>query len=228
MILEILPITYVKSERLCLSGVQENMQIIYLIFVLFPFVTFAQVQNNQVLVVGNFSSICMDDSSVAKATELPDSLNSFKVICFFSNSTSSLTDAEASRVEGFVRSGGGLYLGAENWPLQAESNQLTKKIYLKESFGEYNLPNAQIEQSSGNLDLEMETIPAGRSTVAFPMDYRLRVEAWVADQPLILSGELDAGKVIIDGGYSRFYCDQRSEVTDVLWNAILSYLKDKH
>ena len=68
----------------------------------------------------------------------------------------------------------------------------------------------------------METIPAGRSTVAFPMDYRLRVEAWVADQPLILSGELDAGKVIIDGGYSRFYCDQRSEVTDVLWNAILS------
>lgn len=156
---------------------------------------------------------------------LPESLDSFKIICFFSNSTSSLTETEATRVESFVRSGGGLYLGAENWPLQAESNQLTKKLYMKESFGEYDLPVAQIEQQSGNLQLEMETIPAGRSTVAFPMDYRLRVEAWVADQPLILSGNLDAGKVIIDGGYSRFYCNQRTEITDSLWKAILAYLK---
>ncbi len=186
---------------------------------------FSIAQNNQVLVVGNFSSICIDDSSTSKVNVLPVSLDSFQIICFFSNSTSSLTEKEAIRVENFVRSGGGLYLGAENWPLQAESNQLTKKLYLKESFGEYDSPVAQIEQQNGNLQLEMETIPAGRSTVAFPMDYRLRVEAWVADQPLILSGELDSGKVIIDGGYSRFYCDQRSEVTDLLWKAIIAYLK---
>ena len=116
-------------------------------------------------------------------------------------------------------------MGAENWPLQAESNQLTKKLYLKESFGEYNSDVAEIEQKSGNLRLERETIPAGKSTVAFPMDYRLRVEAWVADQPLILSGDLDQGKIIIDGGYSRFYCDQRSDATDELWQAIMTYLK---
>ncbi len=186
---------------------------------------FSIAQNNQVLVVGNFSSVCIEDSSISKVNALPASLDSFQIICFFSNSTSSLTENEATRVESFVRSGGGLYLGAENWPLQAESNQLTKKLYLKESFGEYDSPVAQIEQQNGNLQLEMETIPAGRSTVAFPMDYRLRVEAWVADQPLILSGELDSGKVIIDGGYSRFYCDQRSEVTDSLWKAIIAYLK---
>ena len=186
---------------------------------------FSTAQNDQVLIVGNYSSVCLEDSSFSKATVLPESLDSFKIICFFSNSTSSLTETEATRVESFVRSGGGLYLGAENWPLQAESNQLTKKLYLKESFGEYDLPVAQIEQQSGNLQLEMETIPAGRSTVAFPMDYRLRVEAWVADQPLILSGNLDAGKVIIDGGYSRFYCNQRTEITDSLWKVILAYLK---
>ena len=191
----------------------------------FSFLSIAQIESNHVLVVGNFSSICLDDSSILKAKLLPESLDSFKTICFFSNSTSSLTENEATRVETFVRSGGGLYLGAENWPLQAESNQLTKKLYLKESFGEYDVTEAQIEQQSGNLQLEMKTIPAGRSTVAFPMDYRLRVEAWVEDQPLILSGELDAGKVIIDGGYSRFYCDQRSEITDSLWKAILAYLK---
>lgn len=182
-------------------------------------------QSDQILVVGNYNSVCLEDSSVSKVSALPVSLDSFKIICFFSNSTSSLSDSEALRVENFVRAGGGLYLGAENWPLQAESNQLTKKIYLKESFGEYDSPEAEIEQKSGNLHLEMATIPAGRSTVAFPMDYRLRVEAWVADQPLILSGKIDEGNVIIDGGYSRFYCDQRTEITDSLWKAILVYLK---
>ncbi len=185
----------------------------------------AQNLNSQVLVVGNFSSVCIDDSNVSKVTELPEKLDSFQVICFFSNSTSSLTDNEASRVESFVRSGGGLYLGSENWPLQAESNQLTHKFFLKESFGEYDSPIAEIEQGSGNLDLKVETIPAGRSTVAFPMDYRLRVEAWVSDQPLILSGKVDEGKIIIDGGYSRFYCDQRSDITDSLWAAIIAFLR---
>lgn len=209
--------------------VQSNMQLKSFIFLLFfamiSFFGSAQVQNSQVLLVGNYGSICMEDSSFLRVTELPESLDSFRIICFFSNSTSSLDDAEASRVEHFVRSGGGLYLGAENWPLQAEANQLTQKLYLKESFGEYDAPVAQIEQRSGNLDLKMDTIPAGKSTVAFPMDYRLKVEAWVADQPLILSGKVDEGKVIIDGGYSRFYCDQRSEVTDSLWQAILTFLR---
>lgn len=194
-------------------------------YFLFCFLSVAQAQNNPVLVVGNYSSICMDDSSILKVTKLPQSLDSFEIICFFSNSTSSLDEAEVTRVENFVRSGGGLYLGAENWPLQAESNQLTQKLYLKESFGEYDSPVAEIERKSGNLDLNVDTIPAGRSTVAFPMDYRLRVEAWVSDQPLILSGKVDEGKVIIDGGYSRFYCDQRSDVTDSLWEAIITYLK---
>lgn len=189
------------------------------------FLSIAQDQTEHVLIVGNFDSVCLEDSTISKVKVLPETLDSFQVICLFSNATSSLTEDEASRVENFVRSGGGLYLGSENWPLQAESNQLTKKLYLKESFGEYDSPVAEIEQKSGNLDLKMETIPAGKSTVAFPMDYRLRVEAWVSDQPLILSGNVDNGKVIIDGGYSRFYCDQRSEVTDSLWKAIIAYLK---
>lgn len=201
------------------------MKFKWLIFFLFPFLSFAQDSTNQVLIVGNFDSICLEDSSISKVKVLPETLDSYEIICLFSNATSSLTEDEAKRIEKFVRSGGGLYLGAENWPLQAESNQLTKKLYLKESFGEYDSPVAEIEQQSGNLKLEMETIPAGRSTVAFPMDYRLRVEAWVSDQPLILSGKVDQGKVIIDGGYSRFYCDQRSDVTDSVWTAIIAFLK---
>ncbi len=201
------------------------MHFVRAIFILFPFLSFAQEEYRPILIIGNFNAVCLDDSSIQKSVKLPDSLHSFQVICFFSNSTSSLSDSEVLRVESFVREGGGLYLGAENWPLQAESNQLTKRIYLKESFGEYDATDAEIEKKSGNLGLAYETIPAGRSTVAFPMDYRLRVEAWVADQPLILSGQLDEGKVIIDGGYSRFYCNQRSEITDSLWKSIIAFLR---
>jgi len=201
------------------------MRMICFIVFLFSFINLAQAQSEKVLLIGNLNSICMEDSNSLKLTKLPETLDSFEVICFFSNSTSTLSEDEASRVEEFVRSGGGLYLGAENWPLQAEANQLTQKLYLKESFGEYHAPVAQIERRYGNLGLEMDTIPAGKSTVAFPMDYRLKVEAWVSDQPLILSGKVDEGKVIIDGGYSRFYCDQRTDVTDYLWAAIIAFLR---
>ena len=132
--------------------------ILLMLWVSASFLSTAQTESNQVLLVGNFGSVCMEDSTVLRTTVLPESLDSFKIICFFSNSTSSLTESEATRVEHFVRSGGGLYLGSENWPLQAESNQLTQKLYLKESFGEYDSPLAEIEQESGNLQLEMETI----------------------------------------------------------------------
>lgn len=200
------------------------MSFIRFIFVLLSFCSFAQEDSDRLLVIGNYSMVCLEDTSVLKSGVLPDSLDQFDVICFFSNATSTLTDVEVARVESFVRAGGGLYLGAENWPLQAESNQLTKRIYLKESFGEFNADVAQVDQELGNLELAMETVPAGKSTVAFPMDYRLKVEAWVDDQPLILSGKLDEGKVIIDGGYSRYYCDQRTLVTDDLWKAIIAFL----
>lgn len=200
------------------------MSFIRFIFVILSFCSFAQEDSSRLLVIGNYSMVCLDDTSVLKSGVLPDSLDQFDVICFFSNATSSLTEAEVTRVESFVRAGGGLYLGAENWPLQAESNQLTKRIYLKESFGEFNADVAEVDQELGNLELAMETVPAGKSTVAFPMDYRLKVEAWVDDQPLILSGKLDEGKVIIDGGYSRYYCDQRTLVTDDLWKAIIAFL----
>jgi hypothetical protein len=202
------------------------MNFIRFLFLLISCCTMAQEDSSRVLVIGNYSMICLEDEHSEKSAILPDSLGQYDVICFFSNATSALNEAEVGRVESFVRAGGGLYLGAENWPLQAESNQLTKRIYLKESFGEFEASEAQIDQTLGNLELEMETVPAGRSTVAFPMDYRLKVEAWVADQPLILSGDLDEGKVIIDGGYSRYYCDQRTDVTDDLWKAIISFLSN--
>lgn len=145
----------------------------------------------------------------------------------FSSSTSNFNHQDIDRIEDFIRKGGGLYSGSDNWPLQAQSNQLTHQIYKKETFGNYQQTNAEPTRD-GNLHLqELDTIPAGETTAAFPLDYRLKVEAWVQDQPLISSGSLGEGKIIIDGGYSRFYCSHRSASTDELLKQFLIFLSNQ-
>ena len=183
-------------------------------------------QENQTLLLGNYNSLCLNDSLYETSDSLPESLDDVKVIMLFSGSTSNLNQDDIERIVDFVKEGGGLYSGAENWPMQAESNQMTHRIYKKESYGEFEDVNAQSPEQAGNLALNsMDSIPAGNTTVAFPMDYRLKVEAWVEDQPIILSGQLGKGRIIIDGGYSRFYCNNRSIESDELLHIFLKFLK---
>lgn len=182
---------------------------------------------NSALVVGNTSRLCLPDSQMIILDSIPDSLQEYHSIYLFSNSTSFLSSDDVTKIDSFVVNGGGLYNGADNWPLQAEANQMTQKLYRKESFGNY---DARLATSgvAGNLKLkELDTIPAGTSTSAFPMDYRLRVEAWVADQPLILSGTHGKGRIIIDMGYSRFYCDIRDENSDAIFERVYRYLRER-
>lgn len=198
---------------------------VLLIFLLFTTTCFSQ--QNRILVVGNYNSICLEDSLFTFTDSLPHSLDSVQILMLFSSSTSNLNHHDIDKIEDFVRNGGGLYSGSDNWPLQAQSNQVTNQIYRKENFGNYKQENAKLSED-GNLKLkETITIPAGKTTTAFPMDYRLKVEAWVDDQPLISSGILGKGKIIIDGGYSRFYCVNRSESTDFLLQSFLQFLYSK-
>ncbi len=204
--------------------VLQCMRIYLTLIILLSFVTLAQ-ETGEILLIGNHTTICIEDEKIIREDNLPKSLSNYKVVFIFSNSTSTLSDSDVDRLIDFAESGGGVYLGAENWPLQAESNQMTKKIYLKESFGDYQVNDAEIATNNGNLALDsLKKVPAGRTTVAFPMDYRLRVEAWVDDQPLILSGSIEKGRVIIDGGYSRFYCNNRSSETDQLFKSFVAFL----
>jgi hypothetical protein len=178
-------------------------------------------------VVGNYNSLCLNDSLYTFADSLPFSLDNVEILMLFSSSTSNLNQHDLDKIEDFVRNGGGLYSGSDNWPLQAQSNQVTNQIYRKENFGNYEQESAQLNKD-GNLKLnEIDAVPAGKTTTAFPMDYRLKVEAWVEDQPLISSGSLGKGKIIIDGGYSRFYCVNRSESTDFLLESFLQFLNSK-
>lgn len=178
-----------------------------------------------ILLIGNSEKICYQDHFTLISDTLPDDLTRFNAIYIFSNSTSLLELKDIERIITFVASGGGLYTGSENWPLQAESKQITQELYRKESYGDYNKISANTSSQNGNLQLNtMSQIPAGQSTVAFPLDYRLTVEAWIDDQPFILSGEYGKGRIIIDGGYSRFYCKHRTEICDEMFTKFKDYL----
>ena len=196
------------------------------LLILFFFINFNAISQNQFLILGNSENVCIQEKySFKKVTQLPERLVNYKAIFIFSNSTSSLSEKDIEKIINFVENGGGLYSGSENWPLQAEANQLTTRLFEKQSYGNYTNKKAEIKRKDGDLHLEkINEIPAGETTVAFPMDYRLKVEAWIDDQPLILSGNIGKGKIIIDGGYSRFYCNQWNENVTEIFNQFLFYL----
>ena len=197
----------------------------YLLFVAI-IVSNTLYSQTQMLLLGNTEKLCYQEYFSVISDSLPDELNQFKVIYLFSNSTSQFDKLDIKNIIQFLESGGGLYIGSENWPLQAESNQITQELYKKESYGEYDKTSARTSNQKGNLQLNtISEIPAGKSTVAFPLDYRLTVEAWIDDQPLILSGEYGNGRIIIDGGYSRFYCENRTEICDEMFLKFTKYLQ---
>lgn len=197
------------------------MRFILYIFLIVPI----SLQAQKTLALGNTTSVCFKSDAIESKDFLPNSLEQYKAIIIFSNVNSALSNDDAKRILSFVKNGGGLYIGAENWPMQAEGKQLTELIYNKSHFGNYQAQVAEKSDQENNLSLkEIDSIPSGTTIAAFPLDYRLKVEVWVEDQPLILSGNIGRGKVIIDGGYSRFYCNQRNKYSDQLFTEILKFL----
>ncbi len=180
---------------------------------------------DKILFIGNVSHICYEDSvqTIELASDLPDTLSAYSAIFIFSSAQSILNEKKIEQLLQFLNSGNGLYLGSENWPLQAESNVMTHLLFSKTTWGDFNEPNAVLTEKG--IFEEMKSIPAGTTTVAFPLDYRLKVEAWVNDEPLILSGECYKGKIIIDGGYSRFYCTINKETNNsYMMNQFIDFL----
>lgn len=180
---------------------------------------------NKVLFMGNVSKLCYENqlTEVDTSRNLPDSLQDYKAIFIFSGAHSMLTDASLERLLLFVSQGNGIYLGSENWPLQAESNQVTDLLFSKQCWGNFSETTAEVAKGS-NLFQNKDTIPAGSTTVSFPLDYRLEVLAWVNDEPLMLAGEIFGGRIIVDGGYSRFYCSAFKKENEQILNLLVEYL----
>lgn len=181
--------------------------------------------SQELLFIGNHERICEFSSHVVRADKLPVSLDSVQVIFIFSGIETTLNDEDQKRLLLFLNTGGGVYLGAENWPFQAESNTLTELLYQERHYGYFDQRTADSVSNHGNLAIEArETVEVGTTCAAFPMHPDLTVELWVYDQPLLLSGHFGEGRIVIDGGYSRFYCDRSNPKTRELMEAILQFL----
>lgn len=181
-----------------------------------------------ILFTGNISKFCLKSDSVTIHTsvDFPDSLFRYDAIFIFSGAQSTLSEEHVERLLEFLKSGKGLYLGSENWPLQAESNQLTNLLFSKQVWGNFSQEKAEIAEETGLLS-DIDSLAAGTTTVSFPLDYRLKVIAWVEDEPLILAGETFGGQLILDGGYSRFYCENmHAENRDVLLQFIAYLIRE--
>lgn len=155
-----------------------------------------------------------------------DSLKNYDFILIFSSSNSNLTTAAVSEIEAYVNQGGNLYIGADNWPFIEESNQLTQVFFGKRYWGNQSLNNELMREKMPVIDYEnIYQDFEKQTTVTFPMDYRLKVEVWMGDEPLILSGNFGKGKIILDGGYARFNKTlHQSEESSRIFNELIDLL----
>jgi hypothetical protein len=181
------------------------------------------------LILGRNIQLPEIDSSVSLHYESlfpADSLANYDFILIFSSSNSNLTADAVSKIEAYVNQGGRLYLGADNWPFVEESNQLTQVFFGKRYWGNQQ-QNSELMRDKKLLkdDSDKNQDFALQSTVTFPMDYRLKVEVWSGDEPLILSGNFGKGKIILDGGYARFNVALNQSVeSKQIFNELMDFL----
>ncbi len=177
----------------------------------------------QILLLGNTKQLCFSDTSkqFISRDKLPPILHEYLAIMVFSSAHSRLSPNEIDQIIKFVSDGGALYIGSENWPLQAEGNALTERIYSKSVWAVSETTKKEI--SNIGIFRDIENFPPGSTPVVFPLDFQLHVEVWYNDEPLILSGKLGIGKILIDGGYSRFYCNSLGEFEKEVLAVVLDF-----
>ena len=180
----------------------------------------------QILLLGNTKQFCLSDSTIQfiSSEKVPEVLSEFDAIMVFSSAHSRLSSNDIDQIIQFVTDGGGLYIGSENWPLQSEGILLTERIYAKSAWAA--VENSKKEISNNGIFSEISEFPPGVTPVVFPLDFQLRVEVWYNDEPLILTGRVGSGKILIDGGYSRFYCQSLGKKENEVFKIVLDYLKE--
>lgn len=165
-------------------------------------------KGQEILVVGNSSRLGLVDDSTYQfhfSDSIPDTLSNYSSIMIFSTSYSSMDSSERKRMYAFVEEGGGLYCGADNMPFQSEFNTISYELIGKKTWGNFE-ENKALSNEYSPLKLKCsDTIDAGETPVAVPLDVRMEVEAWINDEPIITSMKYGNGMIVFDGGYSRFY-----------------------
>lgn len=188
-----------------------------IIFKVFTFVFFSYLCRAQesILVLGNADSVCWDDSfNVNTHLDSSDHLEDYSVIFVFSSAISDLSDSLINQLDSAVfHQGISLYIGAENWPMQAQANALTEQMFQEQFYS--------VEQTSKS---EFELHDVKESVVYFPLSFNFQPILWDQDEPVLQVGTYGKGKVMIDGGYSRFYCGNSDDDSRELFNKLMKML----
>lgn len=192
----------------------------------FLFVSYSSISQTSLLFIGNTEPLCVvSDSTITVeiAQSLPQMIEYFDAIFIFSGAVSSLNSKEVDALILYVKNGKGLYCGAENEPLQQEFHQISTFLFSKSVWGNFTNQTAMVAEKSFIASANGDSISTGETPVAVPLDARVKVEVWVDDEPLMTSFELEKGKIVFDGGYSRFYCPQMME-NKAVFESIVRYL----
>lgn len=180
-------------------------------------------QTHEVLIIGNYAPICIPSDSIVRfhySQNMPDSIQKYDGIMLFSGVVSQLKSVDIDSIIAFASGGKGVYCGAENQPFQEEFNQLSSRLFAQEAWGNFTTVEATLSEKSIIQNAESKKIYAGETTVAVPFNSKVKVEAWLDNQPLITSYKIGKGMIVFDGGYSRFYCE-RFESNQQIFNSIL-------
>lgn len=196
-----------------------NKLIPFLILVFFCEKLYAQ---KEILVIGNYDEICFDTNLNIEFGKDLDQLLDFDVALIFSGTSSAVQSQNISKIVEFISNGGSLYLGCDNWPFQAESNMILENLFSFHSWGNFNAAIAEVNQSSELTNLK--EIPPGNSVAVFPLNPNFKVDVWLNDKPLIMSGNFEKGILVIDGGYSRFFCSNMNEDSTTVFSDLIKYL----
>ncbi len=175
-----------------------------------------------ILVIGNSDEICFDSSYNVNIANNLDDLLSYDIALIFSGVSSRIKKEDFSNIIEFVSRGGGLYLGCENWPFQAETNQILDHFFSFQSWGNFQSSYAKVSDDSEIT--ELKEIPTGNSVTVFPMNSNFKVDVWLDDNPIVMSGDFNNGRIVVDGGYSRFYCSEINETSKMFFLNLMKYL----
>lgn len=188
-----------------------------IIFQVLTFVFFSFLHNAQesILVIGNADSICWTESLIVK-TQLDSSnqLEDYSLIFVFSSAITDLSESLINQLDSAVfHQGIHLYIGAENWPMQADANALTEQMFQEQFYS--------VDRTSKS---ESEVLDVKESVVYFPLSFNFQPILWDQDEPVLQVGNYGKGKVMIDGGYSRFYCGNSDDSSRELLKKIMKML----
>ena len=161
-----------------------------------------------ILVIGNSDGICFDSSYNVNVDSDLDDLLSYDIALIFSGASSCLKNEDFTNIIEFISRGGGLYLGCENFSFQ--------------SWGNFQSSYAKVSDDSEIT--ELKEIPTGNSVAVFPMNSNFKVDVWLDDNPMVMSGNFSSGRIVVDGGYSRFYCSEINETSKMFFLNLIKYL----